>query len=248
VQISIFYVFSQTLLLLWAFFHHDSQGVDSDHASSRRGCSPKTHARNTPRLDSLNTQVQIRGRCTATLSTNHTSGNGLGTGFAKAVPPPVTGAGLHLVAMPNNHCAFDSSILGHRLFLINQTRRCATLETQDGRLYIVAEARKPNGVWAPIWYLPSSWCGNSYYSIELSSKGWWCFSVPVYTGTMYTQIRYVLWLDGLNTSEKPIYSNVFNARINREQWNPERQEGYSKLDAMAPPRLYKFRGEVGTPW
>src|SRR5436305_5849775 len=120
---------------------------------------------------------------------------------------------LALVALPDEQAKFEG-YPGFKVMLINGTRAAVSFETQDARLNIVREARDVDGRWRPVEYLPNSWCGNSYFALELPPRRHWTFVVPRFSGPFQTRMRFVLDQPGLR-----LVSNEFSGTINREQFD-----------------------------
>ena len=72
----------------------------------------------------------------------------------------------YLLAQPKVPMPFGGGE-GMRLVLVNPTGKAIPFPASDGRLSILQEALDASGVWKPIEYLPSSWCGNSYHRVFL---------------------------------------------------------------------------------
>lgn len=122
---------------------------------------------------------------------------------------------ISLVALTASVTTVD----GHRGFMVvlaNHTRETARFESQDSRLNIVREAVDVDGKWKPIEYLPHSWCGNSYYSVELPAGYSWSFAAPQYGGSFRTRMRFVLKQNGLT-----LISNEFEGTMRRGQFTRE---------------------------
>lgn len=117
---------------------------------------------------------------------------------------------------------FANRFFGYTIFISNTTTDTVKLNAQDSRLYMKLQAQDSKGVWKDIEYLPSSWCGNSYHEVELEPNAFWKFTIPQYDGEMQTKIRAELrYVDNDKPdTEKFVYSNVINGKINPGQfWN-----------------------------
>ena len=136
------------------------------------------------------------------------------------------GGQLVLVALPEEQAKFEG-YPGFRVMLINGTRSGVMFETQDTRLNIVREARDAAGRWRPVEYLPNSWCGNSYFGMELPPGRHWSFVAPVFSGPYRTRMRFVLDQPGLH-----LVSNEFAGAINLEQF--DKKQGHSPVSIMDP--------------
>ena len=114
-----------------------------------------------------------------------------------------------------------------RVVLANTTRATASFEAQDNRINVVREALDADGRWKPIEYLPNSWCGNSYHSLELPPNRYWSFAAPHYLGPFKTRMRFVLEQKGLR-----LVSNEFAGSIHREQFT--KKQGHTPTNLMDP--------------
>lgn len=111
---------------------------------------------------------------------------------------------------------------GYKLYISNTTADTVHFNAQDSRLYLQLQAQDSKGEWRDIEYLPSSWCGNSYHTVDLEPNAYWHFTIPQYEGEMTTQIRAALqYIDPANPKlNKVVYSNVINGTVNPGQfWN-----------------------------
>src|SRR5262245_40092701 len=100
---------------------------------------------------------------------------------AAAVHATVPHGLVALVALPDREADFYKH-RGFELILVNDTKKTVRFESEDSRLNIIREARDAGGRWRAIEYLPHSWCGNSYYPLELEPGRHWTFRAPVYQG------------------------------------------------------------------
>jgi WG containing repeat len=105
-------------------------------------------------------------------------------------------------------------------FIANRTDTIAKFAAQDSRLYAKIQAQKEDGNWYDIEYLPSSWCGNSYHTLELKPNHQWRFEVPNYKGSMTVKLRVAvsnirLWRKEWKTL---VYSNEWFGSVNPSQF------------------------------
>lgn len=117
---------------------------------------------------------------------------------------------------------FQRRYPGYKLFISNRSPDTVTFNAQDSRLYMKLQALDKNGVWKDIEYLPSSWCGNSYHTIELEPDSFWEFTIPNYEGEIPVKIRAELkYVDKADRKKvNIIYSNIIRGSINPGQfWN-----------------------------
>ena len=169
-------------------------------------------------LKPVDLKFMLRGYCYAASPSNIAKLYGIDEG--KNVPNPVSkisqGAEgeLSLVALPDEEVPFDKEYRGFRLLLINRTAAETNLLSCDTRLPIVQEALEGEGIWRPVEYLPSSWCGNSYFCITLPAGHYWEFAAPRYSGKNKVLMRFALHIPG----EPPVYSKEFEGSVNPEQF------------------------------
>lgn len=160
--------------------------------------------------------------------------------FAKGV--------LSVMASQDQDLVFMKMAKGMRVDIANATSDTLIFNAQDNRLYVKMQARDKDGNWQDIEYLPSSWCGNSYHSLQLPPGQYWAFVAPVYEGTLTTAMR--IAVSYIDPSDKPdreerrrqgaysrrreliLYSNEFSGSINPAQfW---RRPEYSPSGIMDP--------------
>jgi hypothetical protein len=100
------------------------------------------------------------------------------------------------------------------VYLANMSMdKTATVETQDGSLVMVTEAKDDRGNWKPLEYWSYSWCGNSYFSLEVEPQHFVFTRGIKCSGDFYTTCRLKL----LNAKDS-LYSNEFKMTINRNQF------------------------------
>ncbi|MBL7937362.1 MAG: hypothetical protein JNM51_16270 [Bacteroidia bacterium] len=92
--------------------------------------------------------------------------------------------------------------------------KTATVEIQDGSLMMIVEAQDEHKTWKPIEYWSHSWCGNSYYSLELPPQ-YFAFARGVKcSGDFFTTCR----LKVFNGADS-LLSNEFKMNISTKQFN-----------------------------
>jgi hypothetical protein len=155
---------------------------------------------------------------------------------------------LSIVADPgDDDVDFFQVARGMRVYVANTTTDTVTFNAQDNRLYMKMQARDKDENWRDIEYLPSSWCGNSYHTVELAPQRYWTFVAPVYDGAIATKMRIALtYVDRSNmrdlsqarrrhyrdAPQLTIYSNEFTGIINPAQfW---RRPEYTPSGIMDP--------------
>ena len=144
------------------------------------------------------------------------SGGFLKTGnFPRRLEHRMPAKSLTLLARPDKTEAFEYSYRGFQVLLANTTGKTLSFRAADSRLPIVREALNAEGQWKSIEHRPYSFCGNSFHTLQLPSGYSWTFAAPVYSGTVKTQMRFVL-----NAGEPygTIYSNTFEGWIHPGQF------------------------------
>lgn len=185
------------------------------------------------RLDSVNIDFQFRGNCYA-YSSDKNAEPSHGEAHSDNLPEKVEQSfprnGLYLTINQNDFSRIDGTFLGCKLFLVNTTDTLVTLHASDSRLYIVAEALNEKNEWAPISYLPESWCKLSNHTVKLDKDEYWGFDIPVFKGTIKTKLRYTLTIN----NDRKINSNEIDTYLNKGQFNPENKEGHTSNNLMYP--------------
>jgi hypothetical protein len=134
---------------------------------------------------------------------------------------------LSVIVFPELTDTLEDNYRGIKVKVVNTTKKPVKFEAQDHRLYMKVQARKQDGLWADIEYLPSSWCGNSYHTVSLDKNSFWTFNTPVYEGMYKTKLRIALTYVIKEQVEKndesysgEVYSNEYDGSINPGQfWN-----------------------------
>ncbi len=131
---------------------------------------------------------------------------------------------------------FAKQYNGYYAYIFNASGNVVNIEVQDGRLNMIMQVKVDDG-WKDIEYIPSSWCGNSYYDVQLLDGEYWKLTIPKYDGEMEVEARlkFVVddeYKDGIKLSETVLYSNIFKVKVNPGQfWN---KQGYSPDGIMDP--------------
>ena len=138
--------------------------------------------------------------------------------------------GLHVLALVDQARPFGKHD-GFRVIVANASGAPVQFDAQDSRLGIIHEAVDPSGKWAPIEYLPSSWCGNSYHTLTLPPRSYWELAAPHYDGDFATRLRIRVEVrDGDKT--RFTYSDAFPGRISRAQFSAK--QGHEATNIMDP--------------
>lgn len=190
--------------------------------------APKSDEKNTLAIDYM-----MRGYCTAKSSSVDKTALG-GFGRSNRAPQEITSTAAnasnecYLLAQPKVVTDFANG-KGMRLVLVNASSAPVTFSACDSRLNIIQEAKDESGMWKPIEYLPSSWCGNSYHRVSLDSGQFWSFPVPRYTGSLKTLLRFRL-IDGADKTL--LVSNEFKGSVNLKQFTAK--QTYNPKSLMDP--------------
>ena len=161
-------------------------------------------------------------------------GFGTSRNFPKALTPHLGAPEgvISLVAKPDEEAVFAEKYKGLKVLLINGTDDGVGFPASDSRLYIVQEALDRDGMWKPVEYLPSSWCGNSYHTVFLGPKQYWEFTAPRYAGKFKTRLRFRLdWVKS-KTEKLTIHSNEFEGSVNAKQFSV--MQGHKPTSIMDP--------------
>lgn len=99
------------------------------------------------------------------------------------------------------------------------------LNSVDGELLISIEAKDENGNWKTITDFPTSWCGNSFYTVNIPPQHQATYAFPEFEGSFETELRVAL--SGIvdesdenaqyDRNGKTIYSDTFRGSINPAQ-------------------------------
>tara|TARA_B100000795_G_scaffold78430_2_gene56055 strand:- start:2802 stop:3530 length:729 start_codon:yes stop_codon:yes gene_type:complete len=99
----------------------------------------------------------------------------------------------------------------------------------DGCLFMVQEAKDSTGLWRPLTYIESAFCGNSIWTgPSLNQDNFLLSKATVYDGETPTKFRMRLKLDSTI-----IYSNEYDGRINQSQFFRPCQMIYSNEEIKA---------------
>ena len=143
--------------------------------------------------------------------------------WSKRLPKPILStqqfpANKLSIILPDEAIINFNGFQGRRILVGNTTKTKQHFNAQDSQLYLSVQAKDRDGQWRDIEYLPSSWCGNSYYSLELAANHYWELKMPIYEGALPTQLRVALYLDGFGKKANVIYSPIFKGSINPGQF------------------------------
>lgn len=133
------------------------------------------------------------------------------------------GTGVGIEIRTDEPGLFRNKYTGVTAYLYNATPDTLQIDVQDKQLYMVLQAQDAFGEWKDIEYLPSSFCGNSYYHIPMPPNEYWAFKIPIYDGDFSTSFRLAFSQEDTHFTHTRIYSNTFPGKVNRTQfWRQKR--------------------------
>lgn len=149
--------------------------------------------------------------------------------------PPI-GKSLLLIVDPQHPVPFQAypgayPFQGLRLRLINPTGQEVAIPAMDSLIPLICEALDETNTWKPIEYQGRSDCGNSYHTVFLPAGHEWVLAAPVYAGSIKTRLRYVLQIP----NGQKVYSNEYEATIERGQWQKAPQTVRHQTGPIRPP-------------
>lgn len=100
------------------------------------------------------------------------------------------------------------------VFVINKSDSPNTLLIEDGAIAMIYEAVDRSGNWKPIEFKTYSWCGNSYYDLNLKKDQFALFKVPQQSGDFKTRLRLKARM-----GEQVFYSNEISGSIHTGQFD-----------------------------
>ncbi len=106
------------------------------------------------------------------------------------------------------------------VYLANTSEnKIANIETQDGSLIMVTEAKDSSGKWNALEYWSHSWCGNSYFSLDIKPKHFAFTRGIKCSGDYYTTCRLKLFI-----GSDSLFSNEFKMTINKNQFKMPKEK------------------------
>ncbi len=107
------------------------------------------------------------------------------------------------------------------IYLANMDRnKIANLRTQDGSAIMVLQAMDENKLWKDIEYWSNSWCGNSYFSLNIPPQHFAFTRGVKCSGDFETLCRLKL-----SNRYDQIYSNTFKMSISKKQFEKPKSKG-----------------------
>lgn len=100
------------------------------------------------------------------------------------------------------------------VFVINKSDSPNTLWIEDGSIAMIYEAVDRSGNWKPIEFKTYSWCGNSYWDLNLEKDQFALFKVPQQSGDFKTRLRLKARI-----GEQVFYSNEISGSIHTRQFD-----------------------------
>jgi len=151
-------------------------------------------------------------------------GAGLSTNFPRRVTQSSSGSGLFLLAQPGVETTWKQSVWetgrkelkdrpGMRIVLVNRTDKVVRFPALDSRLYMVLQARDPDGLWKALHGRAYCDCPASRHNVYLEPDHYWEIAAPRFAGSFATKLRAAL----LVGEQTMLYSNEFDGSINLEQ-------------------------------
>jgi hypothetical protein len=103
---------------------------------------------------------------------------------------------------------------GYPVLIENLTDSIANIETKEGWIYIIQEAKDQDGMWRPIEYIDyRAVCGNSFGNSKLLPGEYLISKVYRYQGEFQTMLRL-----RFSTYKEVYFSNEFPGSINLSQF------------------------------
>jgi len=103
----------------------------------------------------------------------------------------------------------------YTVLFYNKSDSIIPIETKEGWLYMIQEAKDNKGNWKPIeYYNPHTFCGNSFGFSYLLPNHYAISKIYKYTGVFKTKMRLKF-----TTNSNVYYSNEFMGEINLEQFD-----------------------------
>lgn len=197
-------------------------------------------------IDTLNVDFMLRGYCYGYPA--DFSGSPYADGsvdqYNRSRPIPaelkLPESQFNVLVRPEEKALFGGQFAGMNAYIFNTGKDTVAIDVQDHRLYLVVQARDADGEWRDIEYSPASWCGNSYFELQLPPGEYWAFPLPVYGGDRETELRLTFRVKRTGKQineiweyeETVLYSNTFTGKINPAQfW---RKQGYAPRGLMDP--------------
>ena len=109
---------------------------------------------------------------------------------------------------------YADKYFGHKIYLANGSSDTIQIDTQDGRIKLLLQGLNEEGSWQYLENFIDSWCGNSYYHVDLPPNNYFVFSYPVTNGDLETKLRFEL----IVSPDVTIYSNEFSGKISKKQF------------------------------
>lgn len=111
------------------------------------------------------------------------------------------------------HSTLNTKNCSRRVTIENHLGIDTNLRIQDGKIPHIREAKNRLGIWKPIEYWPTAWCGQSYRHTYLKKGNSISFNIQEYTGRFKTNIRIRVHING-----KDYFSAPYTGRINYGQF------------------------------
>ena len=103
------------------------------------------------------------------------------------LPPNIPADGGKLIIHADFEMAKEGKV---PIYLVNRTAELKHFSSQDNDIYLKLERRTSDGGWERVQSHQSSWCGNSYYPVELPPGSHFVCSGYLPTGGTKAQVRF----------------------------------------------------------
>lgn len=114
-------------------------------------------------------------------------------------------------------------VRSYPVFIRNRTKDSIFLDNQDGRLFLIQEAKDEHGQWKSIEYWRYAFCGNSYGKTGMGPDDIIVIKKMQYGGTFQTQMRLKL-----RTNNQIVYSEPYDGSIHIEQFSLDSLDSRAK--------------------
>ena len=146
-------------------------------------------------------------------------------------------SGVFLELGAEEGIALESGQPGRVLRVINNGETVQRVATIDFTLYLLQQAKDPQGNWQIVEDMQSIICTLSYSDVALEPMTFWEFIAPRYEGNYKTTMRFVLAMgDGHN-----VYSDEFSGKVKRGYFrnDPERRTRMPEPKHISTPYIIR---------
>ena len=126
------------------------------------------------------------------------------------------------------------------IYLVNRTDKAISLPSQDHDIYLKLERKQANGMWIRAQTHQNSWCGNSYYNVELDPGQHFTFTGYLPAEGKAARVRFSSY------SNLPLVSNEGNGLYLEQDCIASGVDQLASRQLPAPLRRYfQIRSEDG---